>query len=241
MRRVNTYRHNEIRKKGVLLKSENYAGQKNSSKKTFGKHMNAVKKSSCRSCIYTRKPYKLHQDFSWKSNIFTVQLSTIIDQSNFFVFLVHICTSLRSRTISIFFVLSCPLFFPWYVPYSPVVFQSPKNHSSTFPVLHSNKAASGMPFIPIFILRLPSFLFIFLRKTVSLVFLFRCTILLTLSVSRRRICFFLALSQKLSMLAPSYRWDSAPLGWLSAFAFLALPVCRQIPPLATSLTFNLAS
>ena len=60
------------------------------------------------------------------------------------------------------------------------------------------------------------FLFVFFGKTVTLVFLFTCPISLVLSVSRWRICLFLALSLKLGTLAPSYRWDSELLGWLSA-------------------------
>ena len=63
---------------------------------------------------------------------------------------------------------------------------------------------------------------------------------LALSIPRRRVCLFLTVSPfclRFDTLAPSYRWYTAPLGWSSAFVFLALPnlhalpVCRQLPSL----------
>ena len=105
---------------------------------------------------------------------------SIIHQPNFLVFLVHVFPSLRSRTFSIFSVFSCPLFCPWYfhlIQSSSIIFQF-----SNDPVLYSSKAATSIPFIPVFIsvcthsiFRLPSFLYVSLRETVSLVLFFRFT------------------------------------------------------------------
>ena len=100
------------------------------------------------------------------------------------------------------------------------------------PVLYSSKAFqysihssnySCVCFIAHRIFQLPFMVYFFLRETASLVFLFRC------------------LSLRLGLLAPSYRWDSAPLGWSSAFTTLALPVCRQLPPLFLSNFYPLSN
>ena len=76
----------------------------------------------------------------------------IIDQSNFHVFSVDVCYSLRSHTISICSVYSCPLFFLWYFSFNPVVFQSSDivSQFSSLPVLYPSKSASSIPFIPVY-------------------------------------------------------------------------------------------
>ena len=106
--------------------------------------------------------------------------------ANFLIFPVHVCPSLRSCTIFVISVFSWPLFFPMIFPSNLPIFQY------CAPVFQYYIPIKQLPvsvFIPVSVLLLIPY-FAFLSETVSLVLFFRFTI--AFSVSRRRICLFLA-------------------------------------------------